>query len=135
MSVALRHARRLVAWILAHRVQVYAFHHKLGCRCVPQGAKTRVRDADSLEDPLGIESAAARAGYKLPIHRWLRCAAAEVPDNHLRFIHDRVDVIGPPLEHLLSLLGKLGNDVDSPYANCLVAQSLFNHIFVEAALC
>ena len=61
----------------------------------------------------------------------LGCAASEVTDNHLGFGHNAIHVITPPLEHLLSLLCELGNDVDGPNANGLMTQSLFDHVPVE----
>ena len=58
----------------------------------------------------------------------------EVTHNHLGFRHDAIDVIGPPLEHLLSLVRVLGKDVDGPNALSLMAQSLFDHVPIETLL-
>ena len=58
--------------------------------------------------------------------------ARKIALNDLALIHQVVDVIAPPLEHLLSLLGVLGNDVHSPDALMLMAQRLLDYVFVEA---
>src|ERR1039458_6878256 len=43
--------------------------------------------------------------------------------------------ITPPLEHLLSLLCELSNNVHGPNPHCLMTQSLFNRVSVESVLC
>ena len=61
-------------------------------------------------------------------------AASKVAHDHFGFAHNAIHVITPPLEHLLSLLCELGNDIHGAYANGLMAQSLFDHVTIETAL-
>ena len=63
-----------------------------------------------------------------------RLGRSKVAYDHLGFIHDSIHIIGPPLEHLFSLLCVLGNDVDGANSLGFMTQSLFDHIAIEALL-
>jgi hypothetical protein len=51
--------------------------------------------------------------------------------NHLGLVDNGVHVVCPPLQHLLSLWGVFGQNVDGANALLLMTQGLFDHIAVE----
>jgi len=61
-------------------------------------------------------------------------SSTEIPHDDPAFVQQVLNVIGPPLQHLLPLLRVFGNDVHRADALALMAQGLLNDILIEAPL-
>jgi hypothetical protein len=68
------------------------------------------------------------------IAAWSLGRSPKVAHDYFGFGHYGVDIVCPPLKHLLSLLRILGNDVNGADALRLMAESLLDHVSIETLL-